>query len=175
MTTPPQGRVLDPDHWPADDAQRIDAYRYDARGQLLRVWISGVSFVYGGLTLALLSGWLAHRVPTLARLGPWLGLAAFGFGVFAVLRGLFASLRHEHYVSLRTDGLVIREQGAPHLLRWDELEDVTAEPPHHVELRLRGGEVRRLDATVLGVQATVLARRIAFVRRRALWGFYEAR
>jgi hypothetical protein len=175
MTTPPQGRVLDPDHWPADHGQRIDAYRYDARGQLLRVWISGVSLVYGGLTLALLSGWLADRVPMLAKWGPWLGLAAFGLGVFAVLRGLFSSLCREHYVSLRTDGIVIRDQGAPHLLSWDELEDVTAEPPHYVELSLRAGGTRRLNSTLLGVPATVLAQRIAFVRRRALWGFYAGR
>ncbi len=174
MNTQRPGRVVEQDHWPADEALRLDSYRRDERGRLLGLWLCAVGFVYGGLALAGV-GWLSKGGSAwLARLGSYAGMTAFGVGIFAVVHGLFKSLRREHYLSLRKDGVLMREGGPARLLAWSELEDVQSDSPSHVVLHLSSGETCRLDVSMLGIDARELAKRMAHHHRRARWGFYDS-
>lgn len=166
---------IGPHHWPEDAASVLDYYRADQRLHLLRTWLSSSLLLYvgGALTIA----------PSFGRVIPEdgshvlcaTGIVVFVCGLYCAISGLARGLRSERYVSLRRDGLVVRFVGAPPLrIDWQELDEVRyLADERSVLLTLRDGHELRLTDRYTDVGAELLAKRIATVHRRALWGFYD--
>jgi hypothetical protein len=103
-----------------------------------------------------------------------LALTAIGFtcivgaGLRAIL-GLRRILEDDAYIALRTDTLVFHDAGRDTTFAWDAIEDVAA-APDGVTLVLRDAPATTLRRSFAGVTSTELAKRIAHVRRRVLFG-----
>lgn len=167
-------QTIGPHHWPEDAASVIDYYRADQRRHLLRTWLSSLLLVYLGCGLTVVPVLERHTSEAAGQLLGVLGLLTIALGVFCTIHGLFRGLCSERYISLRRDGLVVRVEGAPVLIAWNELEEVRHLAAEQcVLLVLNCGRELQLTDRYTGAEVGQLAKQIATVRRRALWGFYD--
>lgn len=173
----------------------VEWYRLDASRRIVGyLGVGSGSMLLGALTITrLLVATSGLRVPVgrsaaaLSGMEPpfqgvdpmALALGATGFfavvvgGAFA-LWGLQRVLAEESYLALRVDGALFVRGTTRRLLRWEDAEDVRFDNALGALVFVPNeGPEWPLVERFAGIELAELARRAAFVRRRALFGLYR--
>lgn len=171
----------------------LDAYRVDVSRALSRVLGLAAALVLVGsmatgaaLVLARLEGvpiavgpradlaLASQHRPSLSPSASPLGLGALGLffvlgGAGTAIVGLRRVLREERYLLLRSDGALFVQGRRRRLVRWQDVQDVRHEGRELV-FHCHDGRVLSIEERYGGVSLPELARRVASLRRKALFG-----
>ena len=100
-----------------------------------------------------------------------LGLASIVGGAGVAIVGLNRVLREEHFLALRTDGAFFRAGRTRSLIRWEDVAEVRwDEGLRALSLERHDGDAWVRVERFAGIDGPELARRVAEVRRKALFG-----
>jgi len=148
----------------------IEWYRPAMTRRMLRIVLPcslltlTAALLIGGGVLVRDGGWSA----TLVIVGVLFAIAGPTIAAYGVLK----FLKHDVYLSLRTDGVQFHdEEGCDSFIRWSDLEEAASPDPGTLELRPdNGGAPLIVKEQFIGIANADLAARIAELHRKALLG-----
>jgi hypothetical protein len=168
----------------------VAGYQRDVRSRLVLAILPGALAWGVGATILLfgLEPWLADDParflrnrptfrsdtprPVPARTTPLVGIGALMclLSPFVFAFGLRRSLDNDHYLLLRTDGLVRREDGTVLITPWDDIEDASVDAEGRLVVHLHDDEFFLIEERFIGTTNAELASKVREIRRKALWG-----
>jgi hypothetical protein len=102
------------------------------------------------------------------------GLALVIAGTVTTASGLRSTMGNDDYLVLRASGIFEHENGEDHAIPWDAIESVASEEGI-LKILLRDGTERTLATRYAGITTDALAKRIADVHRKGIWGLLGRR
>lgn len=153
------------------DALIVDWYRLDQNGLIARILLLGAVFVAPGSALVAVG---IAPVPMNEALRALLTAAGFFMiclGPGVTIYGLRRVMVVDHYIALRTDGLICHLSAKPELYLWEDIMEAHV-VDHGIELELRDESRVQIEGRFNGVSSEELRKRLVDVRRKALFGMY---
>ncbi len=142
-------------------------YRPAVIERLIRVALLSAVVMTLGMALLGVALWSPRMLDGLRPFAAAIGGAATLAGPLSlVLRFHRLLMRDDGFLGVRLDGVEIRLDEPATFVAWDDLVGVSAPEGGAIELRLRSGEIVRVDQDFTGATRQAIARELETTRKR---------